>query len=99
MPGPLPYWQAACAGAARANAVVSGGRRMTHAVMAIYLGALISRTTPDDIAARAARGARLGRAVRTVIRAAEEDPASGPWPGDPWTVENDYYRLRIHPRG
>ena len=96
MPGPLPYWQAACAGAARAVAVESRGRGMTHGVMGIYLGALISRATPDHIADR---GARLGRAVRAVIRAAEEHPASGPLPGDPWTVENDYYRLRNHPRG
>jgi hypothetical protein len=39
---------------------------------------------------------RLATQLRAFIRAVEAD--SGPRPGDPEMVENDYYRLRNHPR-
>lgn len=39
---------------------------------------------------------RLARQLRAFMRAVQA--ASGPRPGDPEMFENDYYRLRNHPR-
>jgi hypothetical protein len=49
--------------------------------------------------APAARGARVARSVRAVIRSADNDPVRGPRYADPVAVENDYYRFRNQPRG
>jgi hypothetical protein len=77
---------------------------MHNSVFAFYVGT-ISRTAQRDAVdhavrqAPAARGTMMARAVRAVIRSAEDDPARGPRHADPAAVENDYYRFRNQPRG
>jgi hypothetical protein len=78
---------------------------MHNSVFALYVGALMSRAAQHDAVAHAtiqappARGDRVARTVRAVIRSAENDPARGPRSADPGAVENDYYRFRNLPRG
>jgi hypothetical protein len=78
---------------------------MHNGVLAFYVGALLTRATKHDAVAHAmrqapaARGARVARSVRAVIRSADNDPVRGPRYADPVAVENDYYRFRNQPRG
>jgi hypothetical protein len=78
---------------------------MHNSVFALYVGVQITRAAQHDAVAHAtspapaARGSRMARSVRAVIRSAEDGPARGPRHTDPVAVENDYYRFRNQPRG